>query len=1062
LVTAPDLAALVEQRVAASTDAVAVASGRRELTYGDLDRSADRLARRLQGLGVGPEVVVGLCVERSLALPVGILAILKAGGACLPLDPAYPPDRVALMLEDARPLVVVAQPAVADRVPTGAGGATIVEVDGDGSGPGPEAAVPRRTAPEGLAYVLYTSGSTGEPRGVLLTHRNLVNHSRAAVALYELGPEDRVLQFCSPSFDVSIEEMFPTWAAGGRVVLRPPDLPVLGRAWLDWLGDEGLTVLNLPTAYWQEWTRDLETMAERVPATVRTVIVGGERATASACRAWLRVGGDGVRWFNAYGPTEATVMATIHQASAGAPATDDNRADPPIGRPLPNVTVHVLNPEGEPVAPGETGELYIGGAGVARGYLRRPHLTAERFVADPFSADPGARLYRTGDLARVRPDGELDFVGRLDGQVKLRGFRIEPGEVEVALRSHPAVTDAAVAVKEVAGERALVAYVVGAAVPPAHLRDHLSSRLPAHMVPARVMVLDSFPLTANGKIDHAVLPPPPGDRPEMDGPPVPPRTALETKVAAIWSEVLGIEGLGVDDDLFDLGGHSLQAVQILARVEDTFATPVPLGSLLAAPTVAGLSSVLEAEGVSGSPEPPPRPEPRSPGARVPLSLPQEQMWDLETGTGLAANENVTASHRFDHPVDPAMLRSALARVVARHESLRTSFGVADGRPYQQVEPAVHTEVNVGDVGGPSPAERERQVAAHVRAQDLERFDLGVPPLLRAALFRAPDGAAVVAVTFDHLICDGPSAHIFLSELVATYEALADGTTPSLRPLAVQYPDFALWQRRWLTPERLDRQLEYWRRALAGMPLGPAVPFDRVPDAPTRRLAAIPVTVGPSAYRSLAELARRSGASVFMACVAIVSSLLSHTGGTDDVVLSTTLSGRRRAELEGVIGNFAATGRLRTDLSGDPSFGEALARARDAVIGLLDHQDIPFFRVRAAVLPDLARRRGPRPPLALLPTDFQYFRTSARSWVPGASVVERPGPEPGPDELFFRGQLHPLSIALFDDGTQLWGELVYKLDFYDAATIEALASGLESLAGSVAAHPDLPLSRLPVP
>lgn len=1071
LVDACDLAELVEQRVAAAPDGVAIVAGSSTLTYAQLDRAADRLARRLQDLGVGPEVPVGLCFERSLAMAVAVLAVLKAGGACLPVDPNYPAGRVAFMLADARPLVVLTQHSLLDVIRSGAGSATILELDTEGfahddvrlAEGGPVlGGIQRETTPDGVAYILYTSGSTGEPRGVQLTHRGLINHCLAAVELYDLGSDDRVLQFCSPSFDVSIEEMFPTWVAGGRVVLRPADLPILGRAWLHWLRAEGLTVLNLPTAYWQEWTRDLATMTEKVPADLRTVIVGGERAVASSFRAWVGVGGGGLRWFNAYGPTEATVMATIHEVPAGHDV-DDAEGDPPIGRPLPNVTVHVLGPDGRPVPPGEIGELHIGGVGVARGYLHHPELTAQRFVSDPFSSDPGARLYRTGDLGRLRPGGELAFVGRMDGQVKLRGFRIECGEVEVALRSHPAVADAVVTVKDDGGERLLVAYVVavdGVPDSPTALREHLAARLPAHMVPARFVALNAFPLTTNGKVDHDALPPPPADRPVLDHPAVAPRTSLEAAVAGIWSEVLGIDGLGVEDELVDLGGHSLQAVQILARVEETFAIPIPLGALLEGPTIARLSGVLEAEGVSGiGATPSPRARRRTPDQRVPLSLPQEQMWALETGTGLAANENVTATHRFAGAVDGSTLRAALERVMARHESLRTGFGVEDGHAYQQVASVVPVAIDTAHVEAPSTAEQDRQLADLIRSQDLQRFDLDRPPLLRAGLFRLGSGPCVLAVTFDHLICDGPSAYIFLSELVATYEALVAGTAPPLRPLQIQYADFALWQRQWLTEERLAGQLDYWRQALAGMPLGPALPFDHLPDAPTRRLSAHPIAFGPSTYQSLVQLARRSQASMFMVCVAIASALLAQRSGADDVVLSTTLSGRRRAELEGVIGNFATTGRLRTDLSGDPTFGEALARARDSVVGLLDHQDIPFFRVRQAVLPDLARQRGSGPPLALLPTDFQYFRTVAGRWTPGASVVEGPGPDKGPDELFFRGQLHPLSINLFDDENQLWGELIYKLDFYEAATVHALAAGLERLVEAVADNPDLPLSRL---
>ncbi len=1059
-----DLAAAVERRVEASPEAVAVTAGSASLTYAELDGAANRLARRLQSLGAGPEALVGVCVERSLDMAVGLLAVLKAGGACLPLDPSYPVERLRVMLADAGPAVVLTQAHLADLLAAARSSPStrLVDLDAEraalAAGPGdrPE----RETAPDRLAYVIYTSGSTGEPRGVMLPHRALVNHCLAAADLYELGPADRVVQFCSIGFDVSVEELFPTWAAGGRVVLRSGDVPILGRAWLNWLQAEGVSVLNLPTAYWHEWVRDLDALGERVPDGVRLVIVGGERALGSAYRAWRRVGGDRPRWLNAYGPTEAAVMATVYEARGGEPG-QDQEGDPPIGRPLGGATVHLLDPAGRPVAPGEVGELHIGGAGLAWGYLNQPQLTAERFVADPFSGRPGARMYRTGDLARLRPDGDLEFAGRRDRQVKVAGgFRVEPGEVEVALRSHPGVGDAVVAPNEdPAGRRRLVAYVLAAAdtAPAASLRGHLAARLPAYMVPAAFVHLSAFPLTANGKVDHAALAALAADRPARDYHPVAPRTPTEEALTAIWSEVLGTE-VGVTDDLFELGGHSLLATQIAARVREAFAAPVPLGALLAKPTVADLARLLEAEDARPDPGAPPLVARRQlAGARIPLSLPQEQMWALETSTGPIANQNVTASHRFGHPVDPDTLLAALRRLVARHDSLRASFSTSDGRPYQQVAETVPVELVTTDLT--TADDPEAELAEHVRRLDLEPFDLNRPPLFRARLFHLDGERGVAAVTFDHLVCDGPSAYIFLSELATTYEDLAQGLAPRLRPPRVQYGDFAGWQRDWLTEERLAAQLDYWRHALAGAPLGPALPFDRVPAEPSRRIASLPVAVGPETYQLLTELAQASGASVFIVGVAAVSALLSRQGGRSDVVLSTTLSGRQRAELEGVIGNFAGTGRLRTDLSGDPTFAEAVARARETAIGLFEHQDIPFSRVREAVLPGLAPRGG-GPPLELLPVEFQYFRAARDRWVPGANVVERPGPDRGPDELYFRGQLHPLSITLLDDGTELWGDVSYKRDFYDEATMRRLAEGLHQLIGAAVTDPGARLSALP--
>ncbi len=1052
-----DLAEVVEHRAETSPDAVAVTSGEGALTFAELDRAANRLAHHLLGSGVAPETPVGVCVERTLAMPVGLLAILKAGGACLPLDPSYPVERLRFMLADANPPAVLVQQGSIELIDAARGPQTrIVDLDAR-RGTGPASRPDRERRPDRLAYLIYTSGSTGEPRGVLLPHRALVNHCLAAVNLYELGPSDRVLQFCSPSFDVSIEELFPTWAAGARVVLRPRELAILGRGWLDWLASEGLTVLNLPTAYWHAWVRDLESLGRQPPACLRAVIVGGERATAAAYRSWRRVGGDRIRWFNAYGPTEASVMATIFAAPPGA--AGDGETDPPIGRPLPGVTVHVLGAEGCPVPDGETGELHIGGVGLARGYLNKPELTAERFVPDPFSTGSEGRLYRTGDLGRVRSDGELEFVGRRDRQVKVSGgFRVEPGEVEVALRSHRGVTDAVVLPHEdPSGQRRLVGYVVtapGTTVLAAGLRRHLATRLPPYLVPASFILLCEFPMTPNGKVDHVALAALDGRRPDPDDGPVARRTPMEEAVAAIWATVLGLREIGVDDDLFESGGDSLRAAQIAASAQEAFGMAVPLDTLLAEPTVAALARYLEAEGARPGRNVPSLVAHRRPGARVPLSLPQEQMWQLETAGGPMANQNVTACHHFSHPVDADVLLTALRVLVERHDMLRTRFPTSDGSPCQQIAPTVAVDLTTVDLPG------ECELDSHVARQDSERFELDRAPLFRARLYRLDAQRSVLAATFDHLICDGPSAYIFLSELTTTYDALAVGMAPQLRPLPVQYADFADWQRRLLSEDRLVAQLDYWRRTLAGSPPGPALPLDRVPADPTRRLRSLPVHIGRAVYEPVSELARQSRASVFMLCVAAVSAVLSRLGETSDIVLTTTLSGRRRAELEGVIGTFAGTGRIRTDLAGDPSFATAVARAREAVIGLFEHQDIPFSRVREAVLPELARRTG-GPPLALLPVDLQYFRAAHDHWVPGTGVVERPGPDKGPDELYFRGQLHPLSLTLLDDGTELWGELVYKQDFYDAATIERFRDGVARLLDAVVADPDQQLSAIPL-
>jgi len=1041
---------LLEAGAALRPDATAAAAGEESLTYAELDARANRLAHHLQALGVGPDVPVGVCLGRSLDLAVGLWAVLKAGGACVPLDPSYPRERLEVMVTDSGVAAVITLDELVGLLP--AEGAPVVRLDTDAARwtAHPSAAPPRSVGSEHLGYVIYTSGSTGRPKGVMLTHRGLVNHHRAAADHYELGPGDRVLQFCSIGFDASIEEMFPTWSAGANVVFRPEDTPLLGRGWLGWLSRQRISVLNLPTAYWHTWTRDLEALGEPVPEAVRLVIVGGEKALGPAYRAWARISGGRSRWVNAYGPTETTCMSTVYEPPPGGDGIADQR-DPPIGRPLPNTTVRVVDERGRPATAGSVGELLIGGAGLARGYLNDPALTAERFADDPCGGDPPrARMYRTGDLVRQLPGGDLDYVGRLDDQVKIRGFRIECGEVETALAGHPEVAHAAVVARpDPMADKRLVAYVVGASgagAPGEELRRFLAERLPGHMVPSAFVALEALPLTPNGKVDRAALPDPdPGAAP-ADGAPAAPRSAAEEKMAAIWARVLGLDGavVGDDDDFFDLGGHSLMATQVIAEVREEFGTDTALMAVFQAPTVAGLTALVEAERATGTEGPPLTARVRQAGARLPLSLAQEQMWALEMAASPPGLFNITALHRFRGPVDEVALRGTLGYLLGRHETLRTCFGAEGGHPWQSVVEAPPIELATTDLVGVPAAEQEVELQRRIAEEDARPFELDQAPLFRAHLFRVDETSSVLTVTFDHLICDGTAVSIFMAETTATYEALVAHRAPELPPLPVQFADFAVWQRTNVTEDVLRRQLDWWIEALDGMPLGPAVPFDRMPETPTRRIASRKVKVGAGTRRLLGELARATGSTEFIVVVAAAQALFARYGGTADVAVSTTLSGRNRAELEGVVGMFAGIGRIRTDLSGDPPFTEVVARARERILAMFENQDIPFMRVRRTLLPD--HPTGGLELAAALPIEFQYFHA---------------GHQPDP-ELFFRGQLHPLSITMLDDGTEISGEISYKLDFYDSETIEQLADDLERVVEAVGNDPSLPLSELPDP
>ena len=585
-----------EAQAQAAPDEVAVSHEGASLTYGELSRRSSQLAHHLRGRGVGPESRVGVCVERSLEMVVALLGVLKAGAAYVPLDPAYPRDRLAFLVEDAAVSVLLTQTRLFGELPANAV-ADVVFLDGDWERIAAEPETPPdvRVEPENVAYIIYTSGSTGKPKGVMVPHSALAGYTGIATRAYGIGPDDAVLQFASINFDASAEEIYPTLVSGARLVLRTEGMLDSGRAFLDRCAEWGVTVASLPTAYWHELAGELAGDEDgEVPAELRLVIIGGERALPERLRAWRERFGERVRLVNTYGPTETTVVVTL--CDLPPVAEEDAKRHVPIGRPTSNTRAYVLDPRGEPVPIGVPGELYIGGGGVARGYLDRPDLTAERFVPDPFGAEPGARVYRSGDRVRYLPDGTLEFVGRVDQQIKIRGFRVELGEIEAALTAHPEVADAVVVARgDDAGGPRLVAYVVpesGASPSVPELRAALKAELPGYMVPAAFVTLDAFPLTRNGKVDRRSLPAAEAARPEKESVYAAPRNDVERTLAAAWQEVLGVEEVGLDDNFFDLGGHSLLLARLRSRLEGKLPRLLSVVELFRYPTIRSLAEYL--------------------------------------------------------------------------------------------------------------------------------------------------------------------------------------------------------------------------------------------------------------------------------------------------------------------------------------------------------------------------------------------------------------------------------------------------------------------------------------
>ncbi|HYW05316.1 MAG TPA: amino acid adenylation domain-containing protein, partial [Longimicrobium sp.] len=886
----------------------------RGLTYAELDRRANQLAHHLIGLGVRPDSRVGVLVERGLELPVAVLGILKAGAAYVGLDPEAPDERLGYVLRDAGAGVVVTGGELAGRLSGFAGEVARVDADAERIAGESEAAPGVVVTPEHLAYVVYTSGSTGAPKGVLVAHGGLSNY----LSWFDetvLGAEHFALPLVSRlSFDAHARQLYPPLLRGEAVWVLPEETVSDAGALLAALGSGGAVSFGGVPSLWSAVVERIGA-GDAAPAGLRAVLLGGEALPAGLLER-TRALFPGVPVWNHYGPTEATVNTSVARVEGGAVT---------IGRPIANVRVHLLDGAMEPVPTGVPGELYVGGAGVARGYLGRPGLTAERFVPDPFSPTPGARLYRSGDRVRWRADGELEYQGRIDFQVKIRGFRIELGEIESVLARHPAVREAVVVARSEGGPDAwLAAYVVarGEGVPgAAELRAHLGATLPEYMVPSAFVVLDALPLTSTGKVDRRALPAPdPVARGEGGADSEGPRTPVEEVLAGIWAEVLGVERVGVHDDFFAFGGHSLRAMQVTARVREVLRVSVPLRALFEDATVAGLAVHVERLLRDGDGDAPPPPLARGvAGADAPLSFAQRRLWFLERMEPGTATYNVPAALRLGGALDVAALERALGEIVRRHEVLRTTFTEVGGEPARRVSAAGEFGLAVETVTD-ADAARRRVLEEAARPFDLERG-----PLFRARLFRVGPEEHVLLLAQHHIVSDGWSHGVLLRELTALYAAFTRGEPSPLPELPVQYADHAAWQRAYLSGPVLDKQLAWWKARLAGAPAVLELPTDRArPAARSNRGSYERFHLPPTLAGALRELSRREGVTLFMTLLAAWQALLGKYSGQEDLVVGAPVAGRTHREAEGLVGFFVNTLALRGDLAGDPSFRALLA------------------------------------------------------------------------------------------------------------------------------------------
>jgi len=1040
---------LFEEQAARTPAAVAVVFEGQELTYQELNIQANQLAHYLQSLGVNSEVLVGIYLERSLLVIVGLLAVLKAGGAYIPLDPDYPQQRLTYMAEDAQISLLLTQESLLDSLPVEDVGVIVLdklaEILTVQSPENPLSEV----VPENLLCLLYTSGSTGKPKGVMLTHAALVNHSWGISEVFGLTESDRVLQFASFGFDVAAEEIFPTWLKGGTVVLRPGQMFATLTDFADFIEQESLTVLNITPAYWHEWAIAVSQSLATVPSSLRVVAVGGDAVLPETVNIWRQMVGKRVQCINVYGPTEASVTAIVHDL---LDYQSEKINSVLIGRPIANTKAYILDQNLQPVPIGVKGELHLCGVRLARGYLNRPELTAEKFINNPFAHSPFNRLYKTGDLARYLPDGNIECFGRIDNQVKIRGFRIELGEIEAVINQNIDVQTSCVIIREdTPGDKYLVAYIVAhyERIPMiSELRQFLSSKLPLYMVPQAFVFLESLPLTTNRKVDRRALPAPDkiGNRRDQY---VAPRNGIEEMLVQIWTEILKIEQVGIYDNFFEIGGHSLLATQLVSRIRSLFKIELPLRSLFGAATVAELAHLIGQLQQQNLTLTVPPILPRTKDTELPLSFAQQRLWFLDQLQPNSALYNIPMVLHFRGNLNQKALEQSLREICDRHEVLRTNFVTIDGQPTQIIQTTRETisVVDLQDLPIQEQAEKTQQLK---QKQATQPFDLAKESLIRITLVVLSETEHFLLVCMHHIISDGWSIEVFIHELTSLYNAYTQNHPANLAPLPIQYADFALWQKQWLQGDVLQSQLNYWQNQLTAAPPLLSLPTDHPRPAVQSFVGTQQeFSLSPKLSQALTELSRQQGVTLFMTLLAAFDALLYRYTGSSDILVGTPIANRNRGEIEGLIGFFVNTLVMRTDLSDNPSFSQLLTRVREVTMDAYAHQDLPFEMLVEALQPERDLSHTP-----LFQVAFVLQNTpKSEIAMTGLTVTDLP-----PENTTAKFDL-TLAMVSTDDG--LKGVWEYNTDLFESSTIERLSGHFLNLLGGIAANPQARISQLPL-
>lgn len=1049
---------LFEAHAARDPETVAVEFAGESLAYQTLNSRANQVAHYLISTGLKPDELVGLCLERSTEMVVALLGVLKAGGAYVPLDPHYPSDRLAFMMADAQISVLLTQFSCLDTLPvsTASEQTVCLDRDWDAIAQQPQHNPMVDVSSESLAYIIYTSGSTGTPKGVMIQHDSLMNFTRAAQEEYGITERDRVLQFASISFDAAAEEIYPCLATGGTLVLRTEDMLGSVEQFLQTCREWQLTVLDLPTAYWQQIVSELiENSEVRLPEMLRLIIIGGERVAPDKIKDWQASVGDYPALINTYGPTETTVVAT----ACAVTAQTNIENEVPIGRAIANVQTYVLDQQLQPMPIGVPGELHIGGSGLARGYLNRPDLSAERFINSRVQGS-NVRLYKTGDLVRYLSNGEIEFLGRIDHQVKIRGFRIELGEIEATLSSHTQIRESVViSQNDKSGDR-LIAYVVTHGFEQTdsiaiELRSFLQDLLPTYMIPAAFVPLQSLPLMPSGKIDRKALPAPNPSSRMSDNELIPPRNKTEQQLLQIWDELLDQAEISIHDDFFALGGHSLLATQVIARVRSLLAVDIPLRSLFESPTIAGLSQVIsqivsgdgskanaqaianKTQGVI---------ERRLELSSYPLSFTQQLMWlvhQLESETNAY---NMTKVSRLVGQLNVAALERSLGEIINRHEVLRSTFQTVDGQPVQTVAPVRPFELAIVDLQSLPQVERETKAIELASKAAQQTFDLAQGPLIHIQMIALGTTKHLLAINIHHIVFDGWSFGLFFNELSALYSAYCESVASPLTALPIQYADFASWQQQQAKTAAFQSQLNYWKQQLGGVLPHLQLPIDYPrPVHQDHRSASCSMLLSSELTTQLKTLSQQYNATLFMTLLTALNLLLHRQSGQDDIIVGTPIAGRSQVETEALIGLFLNSLALRTNLSDDPTFEQLLVQVRETTLNAYANQDIPFARLVQELNPERSLSRHP-----IFEVMLNLTNVPKAQWeMLGLSLSSV---ETGRIDSKFA-----MTLYVYEKEGQLRLLLVYQQALFSAARMNDLLAQYQKLLAQVVQVSDKPIS-----